>query len=162
MNYSKNYFFYMLVYVSIFSFFDFYTNKFYSRIWKKKTFNEKIKLIFYLIVHNLIFYIIFFTFLFILYYYKQINWKESFAYLLVTILIPLHWVTNNNQCAVTVEQNKLLEIPEDYGFRDFYTILTDTYPKASDKSKVRDKLYYGYLITAMISTLIITIIKFRK
>ena len=162
MNYSKNYFFYMLVYVSIFSFFDFYTNKFYSRIWKKKTFNEKIKLIFYLIVHNLIFYIIFFTFLFILYYYKQITWKESFAYLLVTIAIPLHWVTNNNKCAVTVEQNKLLEIPEDYGFRDFYAILTDIYPRGSDKSKVRDKLYYGYLITAMISTLIITILKLRK
>ena len=57
---------------------------------------------------------------------------------------------------------KLLEISEDYGFRDFYAILTDSYPKGSDKSKVRDKLYYGYLITAMISTLMIIFLKLRK
>lgn len=159
MNKHLNYFIYLICYVTFFSILDFNINKFYNKIWNKKNLKEKIKLIFYLITHNIIFFIIYFTLFYIFVFYKIIDKKFVLFYLFILIFVVLHWITNNNQCWLTVQQNKLLEISKDYGFRDFYTILTNTYPRGTGSMNIRDKIYYSYLIFAFISSIIILFIK---
>jgi len=113
---------------------------------------EKFGLVFYMLFHNVLFFCIYITFPFILFKYKSIPTRFIGLYLMLLIAIPLHWVTNNNQCWFTVQQNKLLEIPEDAVFRDPYQIIFNLYTDGSGSMGFRDKAYYGYLITAMVGT----------
>ena len=73
-------------------------------------------------------------------------------YLGLLILVPLHWYTNANKCWSTVTQNKLLGISEDVGFRDFISIILDidTESGTLKEMTLRDKLYYGYLISSLV------------
>ena len=148
-----NYFKYLLTYVIIFSSLELYTNKFYHKIWNKKTNMEKIKIIFLLIAHSIIYFIIFGTLPYIIIYYKTINWKLILIYLFIAIAIPIHWLTNDGKCCITVEQNKLLEISEDHGFRNIGNILTNTY-KRNNKNLLKDPCIY-ILIIAIISCVVI-------
>lgn len=152
------YLIFLIIYTFFTSIVDFYTNKFYSKVWEKKTTKEKGLLIFYLIFHNILYYLIYFTLFFILYYYKSINIKYLIYYLILLIIIPIHWKTNNNRCWFTVQQNKLLEIDEDYGFRDLYLIFTNTHVNTS-KSSLRNKLYYYYIFFSIIITTLLIIFK---
>ena len=149
----NDYFIYLISYVILFSIFDFYTNKFYKRIWHKKTFSEKILIIFYLLLHNVIYFCIYFTLPYILLYYRNIHINYLYYYLALIVFIPTHWITNDNKCWVTVEQNKLLEISEDYGFRDLTAILFNLHPKSDGGT--RDKIYYFYLMSAIIITFVL-------
>mgnify|MGYP001478142108 CR=1 FL=1 len=146
-----NYFKYLLTYVIIFSSLELYTNKFYHKIWNKKTNMEKIKIIFLLIAHSIACFIIFGTLPYILIYYKTINWKLILIYLFIIIAVPIHWTTNNSQCFITVEQNKLLEISEDYTYRNIGNILTNSYPKINKNLSA----YEYILIIAIISCVVI-------
>lgn len=146
-----NYFKYLLTYVIFFSSLELSTNKFYDKIWNKKTNIEKIKIIFLLIAHNIACFIIFGTLPYILIYYKTINWKLILIYLFIAIAVPIHWTTNNGKCYITVKQNKLLEISEDYSYRNIGNILTNSYPKIN-----RGLSAYEYtLIIAIISCVVI-------
>lgn len=150
--YMNIYLIYLLSYVIHFSIMDFFTNKFYKRIWHKKKFNEKILLIFYLLLHNTLYYCIYFTLPYILYYHNSIKINYLYNYLVLVIFVPIHWITYNNRCWLTVQQNKLLEISEDYGFRDFISIFFNLQTKSGDGG-IRDTLYYLYLIICIIITI---------
>tara|TARA_B100001029_G_C14923667_1_gene373485 strand:- start:43 stop:294 length:252 start_codon:yes stop_codon:yes gene_type:complete len=80
-------------------------------------------------------------------------------YLFIVIAVPIHWLTNDNKCWITVEQNKLLEISEDYKFRDFYAILTNTYPKTGSLIWYFDHSYTFFLFFAFISCIVMLIKK---
>ena len=146
----NNYIFYLILFTIVSSFLDFSTNKFYKKIWAKKNKEQKNKILFYLFLHNILYYCIYFSLFFILYYRKSIDIKYVYYYLLILILVPIHWITNNNKCWFTVQQNKLLEIDENYGFRDPYLILTNSYTEIGGENNIRDKIYYYYLISAIV------------
>lgn len=158
----NTYLIFLIVFTIFTSLIDFYTNKFYKKVWYKKSLKEKILLIFYLVLHNVLYYCIYFTLFFAIYYYKTIKLKHLLSYLILLIIIPIHWKTNDNKCWFTVQQNKLLEINESYGFRDPYLILTNGHSMTSGTGGLRDKLYYNYLIGAIIATSIMIFMKIIK
>ena len=157
----NTYLIFLIIFTISTSMIDFYTNKFY-KIWYKKSLKEKFLLIFYLIFHNVLYYCIYFTLFFEIYYYKTIKIKHLLIYLILLIIVPIHWKINDNRCWFTVQQNKLLEIDESYGFRDPYMILTNDHSMTSGTHQLRDKLYYNYLIVAIIVTSTIIFMKINK
>lgn len=158
----NNFLFYLSLFTVIMSITDFSINKFYKKVWHKKSSKDKFLLIFYLFLHNALYFCIYITLLFTIYYYKTIKIKYLFYYLALLIMVPLHWLTNNNQCYFTVQQNKLLEISDDYGFRDPYLIFTNTHASGAGDMTPRDKFYYGYLISASIITASMIVFKYYK
>ena len=151
---------FLIGFTIIASFLDFNSNKFYEKIWDKKSLKEKSLLIFYLFIHNVLYYCIYFTLLFTIYYYKNIKLKYLLGYLVLLILVPIHWKTNDNKCWFTVQQNKLLEINENHGFRDPYMIITNSHSMILGKAaELRNKVYYNYMIFAIIATSIMILMK---
>lgn len=158
----NNYIFSLFIFTLILSVIDFNNNEFYKKVWNKKSFKDKSFLIFYLIFHNALYFCIYITLFFTLYNYKTININYLFYYLALLVAVPLHWLTNNNQCWFTIQQNKLLEIENDFGFRDPYLVLTNTHARGSGDMTLRDHFYYGYLITAIIITFSMIVVKSLK
>ena len=157
-----NYVSLLIVYTIVVSIVDFYSNDFYNKVWKKKSFKEKIGLVFFLLFHNVLYYLIYFTLFFIIYYYKSVKIKYIAMYLALLIIVPLHWYTNNNKCWFTVQQNKLLEISEDYGFRDPYLVFTNTHSSGAGSGTIRDKIYCYYLFSSIIITSVMLFLKSNK
>ena len=125
-----------------FSIADSVTNKFYRRIWHKKTNNERIKLIGLLFFHNVVFFTIYFTSFYLIWGFMNGVYKKkrgnafkfgiaAGVYVLYMLGTLYHWKTNNDKCELTEMQNRLLEIGEENGFRDWISILTNNYPKSS-------------------------------
>lgn len=137
-----------ITYVLLISTLDFYTNKFYKRIWNKKSNHEKLLIIFYLVFHNIIYFINYFTIFYLVYFFKDISLIYFVLYFLMPISLIIHWKTNNNKCWITVKQNRLLEISDDYGFRDIFAVLGNFHTKTGNSKKItlRDKLYKYYNI----------------
>ena len=152
----------LFAHVIIFSILDFYTNKFYKKVWNKKKLKDKFLLILLLIFHNVIYYLIYFTLPYILYYYNKLDIKYLILYLSLVTYIPIHWYTNNNQCWFTLQQNNLLEIEKDYGFRDWYSIIFNKYYRGSGDMGLRDQIYYGYLFVSIFITSLLIILKYIK
>ena len=142
----------LIGFVVIFSSLDVIQNKHYPRVWAHKTLGEKFGLIFYLLLHNALYFCIYASFPYLLVKYKSVPTRYIVAYLALLVAMPLHWATNNQQCWVTVQQNRLLEISEDTVFRDPYQILFNLHTDGSGSLGFRDQAYYGYLITAMAGT----------
>ena len=73
----------------------------------------------------------------------------------------MHWQTNNNRCWITVKQNRLLEISDDYGFRDIFAVLGNFHTKtgSSENITLRDKLYNYYNIFCFCLTGLLILIK---
>ena len=138
--------------VIIFSIAYFKRNKHYRKVWTKRLFKEKVALLTLLVFHNVLFFTIYATLPFLAFYYKELAGHYFLMYLGILIGIILHSVTNNNQCWSTVKQNELLEIDKYAGFRDFYAIIFNVYSVDAGKMGLRGKVYYGYLITAMLVT----------
>lgn len=157
----NNYVFYLVLFTLTTSVVDFYNNKFYKKCWNKKSFKDKIILIALLIIHNVIYYCIYITLIFTLYYYKSIKIHHLYYYLFILIAVPTHWLTNGNQCYFTLEQNKMLGINKNYGFRDPYLIFTNTHASGAGSMTPRDYFYYIYLISAILITTYMIIKKKR-
>ena len=154
---SNNYVIFLIVYTVFASVIDFYTNRFVPKVWPKN-FSRKVTMIFYLVLHNVLYYLIYFTLPFVIYNYKTVTMKHLIMYLALLIAVPVHWKTNDDKCWFTVQQNKLLEIDERYGFRDPYLILTNQ-QACTGNGALRDKLYYDYLIAALgITSLMIVLV----
>ena len=158
---SNNYVIFLIVYTVFASVIDFYTNRFVPKVWPKRTLAERLQMIFYLVLHNVLYYLIYFTLPFVIYNYKTVTMKHLVMYLALLIAVPVHWKTNNDKCWFTVQQNKLLEIDERYGFRDPYLILTNQ-QACTGNGALRDKLYYDYLIAALGITSLMIVLKLTK
>mgnify|MGYP001274627075 CR=1 FL=1 len=151
----------------VFSLADGATNKFYHRIWSKKTYEEKMKLLSLLFLHNIVFFTLYFTSFYIIWgfmrnlYRKQSDILEFCMviciYILYTVGTLYHWKSNNDRCELTVIQNRLLEIEEGYAFRDWISILTNNYPKLSkgSDSNFRSRLFHIALIFNIATSLFI-------
>ena len=163
LNGLTSYYLYGLAFYTIFfSIADIVTNKYYHRIWHKKTVNEKFQLIFLLFFHNLVYFTIYFSVFYIVYGCVKNVDREGrsnllkfsigiLVYFLYTSGTLIHWRSNDNKCELTDMQNKLLEISADHGFRDWYSILTSTYP-ISTEGDFRSNLYYAAVtFNAMVS-----------
>ena len=144
----------MLLYVAIFSLIELKVNKHY-----RKPHKEKSSIISLLLLHNIIYVLIYFTILFIIYYWKRVPLYVLYAYVLFLIYIPIHWYKNDNKCWFTLQQNKLLGLDEDVGFRDFISILTNTFPETGEYQdmNMRDLFYYSYIVIAIIITIFIIV-----
>ena len=129
----------------IFSFWDLYTNKYYIREWDNLNNYRRISLIGLLVFHHVIYFLIYFTIFFIVGgIIKREIWL--YAYLGLVISVVLHWVTNNNNCALTQWQNQIMNVKENIGFRDAYSIIIDSYEVTAWNS-LRNNLYYSAIIT---------------
>ena len=129
----------------IFSFWDLYTNKYYIREWDNLNNYRCISLIGLLVFHHVIYFLIYFTIFFIVGgVIKREIWL--YAYLGLVICVVLHWVTNNNNCALTEWQNQIMNVKENIGFRDAYSIIIDSYEVTAWNS-LRNNLYYSAIIT---------------
>lgn len=148
----KPYFTFMVAYVILFSALELIKNKHYNNSLKRQSLFINIKIILLLLIHTAVYVAIYFTFPFLLYNFNKIKVIYFIMYLGLLILVPLHWYTNANKCWSTVTQNKLLGISEDVGFRDFISIILDidTESGTLKEMTLRDKLYYGYLISSLV------------
>jgi hypothetical protein len=156
------YIIFLITFTVVASFIDFYTNKFYAKVWHKKSLKERSLLVFYLLFHNALYYCIYFTILFTIYYYKTIKLQHLVGYLTLLVIVPLHWKTNDDKCWFTVQQNRLLEIDDMHGFRDPCLILTNRHSVTAGTGGLRDKLYYIYFICSIIVTVAMIFMKIRK
>jgi len=142
----------LIGFVIVFSALDVIQNKHYHQVWGHKTLGEKFGLIFYLLFHNALYFCIYASFPYLLMNHKSVPTRYIGAYLMLLVAMPIHWATNGHRCWFTVQQNMLLEIPEDTVFRDPHQILFNLHTSGSGSLGFRDQAYYGYLVTAMTGT----------
>ena len=74
-------------------------------------------------------------------------------------MVLFHWKTNDNKCKLTQLQNQLLGIDNSIGFRDIYSILTNTYSSNSGSGTIRDHLYTWFIYIAVLFCSILLFIK---
>ena len=134
-----------LLYIVIFSLWDLFTNKYYIREWDNLNNYRRVALISLLFFHHVIYFLIYFTIFFIVGGVIKRE-KSLYAYLGLVVCVVLHWVTNNNNCALTEWQNQIMNVKENIGFRDIYSIVTNTFP-VSTWNSLRNNLYYSAIIT---------------
>lgn len=147
----NNYILLLTIFTIGVSILDFYTNKYYSNKWNTISYNKKIKLILLLLFHNIIYFIIYLSVFFI---YKAKSYY-ILLYLIFLIIVLFHWKTNDNKCKLTELQNQLLGIDNSTGFRDLYSIVTNTYSSKAGSGTIRDNLYTWYIYIVIIYTSII-------
>ena len=149
----------ILAFTIFFSIADSATNKFYRRVWNKKTNKERTKLIGLLFFHNIVFFTIYFTSFYLIWGLVNGVYKKrrvdalklglaAGVYILYMVGTLHHWKTNNDKCELTEIQNRLLEIGEENGFRDWISILMNTYPKSSKGTGggLRSKMYHTAIV----------------
>lgn len=137
----------LVVFTTVFSVADFMTNKFYQRIWPKATTKIKRSLIYYLFLHNAIYFILYISIFILCICYKSVHIGWYILYLCGMITLQLHWWTNNDKCGITQKQNKLLQIHENYAFRDPYSIVFSKYYRDNPN---RSRIYHIYTITCIV------------
>ena len=128
---------------------DFFRNKDYYNIWDKKTFFEKMLLIYYLIIHNFIYFVAY-IFPIILFLNKSCNKYYLLFYIFFAIGTLISWYLYNDFCFLTVKQNELLEIDKDYKFRSPEDIILNRHIKLSENNKLFNDMYYYYLYFTII------------
>lgn len=151
----NNYLLLLTIFTIGVSILDFYTNKYYSNQWNNMSFQRKIKLILLLLFHNIVYFIIYFSIFFI--YNARLHYIV--LYLIFLILVLFHWKTNDNKCKLTQLQNQLLGIDNSIGFRDIYSIITNTYSFNAGSGTIRDQLYSWFIYIAILFSIIIMAVK---
>ena len=151
----NNYLLLLTIFTIGISILDFYTNKYYTNQWNKMSFQRKIKLILLLLFHNIVYFVIYFSIFFI--YNAKLHYIIS--YLLFLIIVLFHWKTNDNKCRLTQLQNQLLGIDNSIGFRDIYSILTNTYSSNAGSGTIRDNLYNWFIYIAILVCSILLLVK---
>lgn len=131
------YFYLMVVFVVGMSILEMMKNKYYKKHWRRYGLLDQFLLVGLVLFHNLLYYVLYFTVVFIAYRYfyggavrgEKEKMENSLValYLLMCILLLLHWRTNNNMCQFTVWQNRYMKIADDEGFRDPYNVFNDIY-----------------------------------
>jgi len=151
----------LLLYVLIFSIWDFCNNKYYIEAWKTISRIDKFKLIGLLLFHNVLYYFIYFSIFFIHIYYDKVPSKYILYSLILTVTVKLSWLSNNNRCWFTEKQNEILGIDSGIGFRDFYSIIFNKYPVNSGTGTFRDSLYNYFLYASSSYALYLYLKKIR-
>ena len=69
-------------------------------------------------------------------------------HLIFIIITMVHWITNNNRCALTVKTNQYCGYSEDKKFRDFlyYTNISKIFPNILYLILIAYVIYDGYRI----------------
>ena len=162
--FQHKYFIYFTIFTSIVSYLEATKNKFFILKLKEKKICRNLLLILLLITHNMIYFGLYLTLPYLIFNFRKIEMKYIVYYLLVLIIVPIHWYTNNNKCWFTVKQNELLGIDGKTGFRDFIDIFNDTYPEVgSNKNRnFRDNVYYFYLYFALFITIFMIYKKYKQ
>lgn len=162
--FQSRYFSYLVIFTLTISYFESIRNKFFILRLKEKKFYRNLSLILLLFIHNMIYFGIYFTLPLLIFNFEEVTLKHLFYYLLILIIVPLHWYTNNNKCWFTVKQNKLLGIDINTGFRDFIAIFNNTYPEVGTmkKKNFRDNIYYYYLYFAIGITIFMIYKKYKQ
>ena len=175
------YFYLMLVFVVGMSLLELVKNKYYKKHWRSYGMVDRGLLVGLVILHNLIYYVLYFTVFFIAYRYfypgggtvpseknrknqtienqtienQTIENSSVALYLLICVLLLLHWRTNNNMCQLTVWQNRYMKIPDDEGFRDPYNVFNDIYfYKEHPYKRWRGQLYRYFIFGSIAFSLL--------
>ena len=154
------YFYLMVVFVVGMSLLEMVKNKYYKKHWGSYSLIDQILLVGLVLFHNFLYYVLYFTAFFIVYRYfypgarsiKKEKMENSLValYLLLCILLLLHWRTNNNMCQFTVWQNQYMKIAYDEGFRDPYNVFNDIYFYKDHPYKRERGEFYRFFIFASI------------
>ena len=151
----STYFYLMLVFVVGMSVIELAKNKYYKKHWDEyDSVGLLVGLVFF---HNFVYYVLYFSVFFIIYGYFFQNKREFGAirkyvwmYLVMCILLLLHWHTNNNMCQFTVWQNRYMQIADDEGFRDPYNVFNDIYfYKDHPYKRWRGEIYRGFIFASI-------------
>ena len=96
--FQNKYFLYLIIFTIITSYFESIRNKYFILRLKEKNFCRNLLLILLLITHNMIYFGIYLTLPYLIFNFRKIEMKYIVYYLLVLIIVPIHWYTNNNKC----------------------------------------------------------------
>ena len=88
----------------------------------------KISLILSILIHTFVYFVIggFFTPNF-----KNVNKNLILAYIILLILLLVHWATNDNKCYLTELMNEYFGFPRNDNFRTVIDIYNNKYPQVA-------------------------------
>ena len=158
----------MIVFVVGMSILELVKNKYYKKHWRSYGLFDRFLLVALVFFHNFLYYILYFTIFFVIYiyfskrgtrgtreareaseWYRKSKWFIA-LYLLLCILLLLHWRTNNNMCQFTVWQNRYMKIADDEGFRDPYNVFNDIYfYKDHPYKRERGEIYRWFIFASI-------------
>ena len=164
----------MIVFVVGMSILELVKNKYYKKHWGSYGLFDRFLLVALVFFHNFLYYILYFTIFFVIYIYfskrgtrgtrgtrearearEASEWYRKSKlfialYLLLCILLLLHWRTNNNMCQFTVWQNRYMKIADDEGFRDPYNVFNDIYfYKDHPYKRERGEIYRWFIFASI-------------
>ena len=161
----------MIVFVVGMSLLELVKNKYYKKHWGSYGLFDRFLLVALVFFHNFLYYILYFTIFFVIYIYfskrgtrgtrgtrearEASEWYRKSKlfialYLLLCILLLLHWRTNNNMCQFTVWQNRYMKIADDEGFRDPYNVFNDIYfYKDHPYKRERGEIYRWFIFASI-------------
>lgn len=142
----QTYIYTLLILSIVFSVIEFKTNKF---IKEKKL---RLNLLLTLFLHYLLYFCIHLTILFVFIPNYLPTWFVQ-LYILFQVLVLISWFLFDNKCIITLITNKLMNISNDFAFRDPMDIIKNKYRKIKsfkDNLDFNDKFHY-FFITATIS-----------
>lgn len=155
----------MIVFVVGMSILELVKNKYYKKHWRSYGLFDRFLLVALVFFHNFLYYILYFTIFFVIYIYfskrgtrearEASEWYRKSKlfiglYLLLCILLLLHWRTNNNMCQFTVWQNRYMKIADDEGFRDPYNVFNDIYfYKDHPYKRERGEIYRWFIFASI-------------
>ena len=158
----------MIVFVVGMSLLELVKNKYYKKHWGSYGLFDRFLLVALVFFHNFLYYILYFTIFFVIYIYfstrgtrgtrearESREWYRKSKlfiglYLLLCILLLLHWRTNNNMCQFTVWQNRYMKIADDEGFRDPYNVFNDIYfYKDHPYKRERGEIYRWFIFASI-------------
>ena len=113
----------LLTYSSLYTLYEINMNKKY----KKQKQPDKTLLTLLVYIHAMVYFIISFSIFFIM-YSKNVNNNLILGYIMILILLLIHWATNDNKCYLTELMNEYFGFQRNDNFRTVIDIYNDDYP----------------------------------
>ena len=114
---------FLLTYSSLYTLIELNLNKNYRRIHGL----DKLYLAALVYIHAVIYFIISFSIFFIV-LGKNVNKNLILAYIVILLLLLIHWSSNDNKCYLTEVMNELYGFPRHGNFRTPIDIYNNDYP----------------------------------
>ena len=116
----------LLTYSSLYTLYEMNFNKKYTKINQPK----KTLLALLVYIHAMVYFIISFSIFFIM-FGKDVNKNLILAYIILLILLLVHWATNDNKCYLTELMNEYFGFPRNDNFRTVIDIYNNKYPQVA-------------------------------